>query len=315
LRSISWRGRPATSRNEAVLLFDKLTFLARVKRAYVCYRGRLIWIWANPSNEGKQIRALLRVLRFQFRGWVLRRPTLAKIGDRSSIWAYVDRMATFRVVCANPPDYQEMLVWRKVLRPGDLFVDIGANVGSYSIWTSEQGVDVIALEPAEDTFALLRDNVELNGYAIKLIQAAAGAFCGTTHFTAGLDAVNQMHPDGVTECTVVTVDSIIGDRVVGGIKVDVEGFEIDVLRGCERALSEHRIGLIQLEWNDASRRSVGTDRRPVADLLALHGYELCRPDDEGVLLPLDDVGFGPDVFARPLAERGALAPEEHHHLI
>lgn len=301
MRSVSWRGRPTTSRAQGALLFDNLTLPARVKRAATCYRGRLIWIWVNPSNKGRRLRALLRVLHFQLRGWVLRKPTLAKIGYRSNIWAYVDRKATFRVVCANPPDHPEMLVWREALQPGDLFLDIGANVGSYSIWVSEMGADVIALEPAEDTFALLSENVALNGYPIKLIQAAAGAFCGTARFTAGLDAVNQMHPDGSAECAVITVDSVIGDRAVAGIKVDVEGFEIEVLRGCERALSEHRIRLMQLEWNQTSRKAVGTDRRPVADLLAQHGYELCRPDAEGVLLPLNDVGFGPDVFARPVS--------------
>jgi hypothetical protein len=97
----------------------------------------------------------------------------------------------------------------------------------------------------------------------------------------------------------VTIDSLLGDRTAAGMKVDVEGFEIDVLRGCERALSEHRIGLIQLEWNSASRAAVATDRQPVIDLLTRHGYNLYRPDREGALGPIFDVGFGPDVFARP----------------
>jgi hypothetical protein len=46
------------------------------------------------------------------------------------------------------------------------------------------------------------------------------------------------------------------------MKIDVEGFEIDVLRGAARALADHRIGLIQIEWNQASTFAVGTDRRP-----------------------------------------------------
>jgi hypothetical protein len=83
------------------------------------------------------------------------------------------------------------------------------------------------------------------------------------------------------------------------MKVDVEGFEIEVLRGCENALREHRIKLVQLEWNHECLRSVGTDRRPVAELLAEHGYSLYRPADGGELVPTTDIGFGPDVFARP----------------
>jgi FkbM family methyltransferase len=192
-----------------------------------------------------------------------------------------------------------MLVWERFLQQSDLFVDVGANIGSYTIWAADLGAEVIALEPAEDTFGLLRENVALNGYPVRAIQAAAGAVCGTVRFTSGQDTVNRMDPGGVAETTMVTIDSVVEDRTVAGMKVDVEGFEIEVLRGCERALSEHRIGLIQLEWNMMSLGAVGTDRRPVADQLARHGYALYRPDSDGVLVPIGDLGFGADVFARP----------------
>jgi hypothetical protein len=78
------------------------------------------------------------------------------------------------------------------------------------------------------------------------------------------------------------------------------------LAGCTRALSERRIGLIQLEWNAMSQRVLGTDRRPVADLLALHGYQLFRPDPQGCLVPVTDPGFGADVFARPAVEQAGM---------
>jgi hypothetical protein len=116
-----------------------------------------------------------------------------------------------------------------------------------------------------------------------------------------------MDPAGSVETTMVTIDSVIGDRAVAGMKVDVEGSEIEVLRGCERALSEHRIGLIQLEWNTASLAAVGTDRLPVAEHLAKHGYSLYRPDPDGVLVPIRNIRFGADVFASPQGEQA-------HHL-
>jgi FkbM family methyltransferase len=256
------------------------------------------FVWSHPANEHKKSRALLRAARFQMRGRILGRRTLARLGDRSYIWAYLHRTGASKVVYGNPPDYPEMLVWRRVLRRGHLFVDVGANVGSYTIWAADLGAEVIALEPAEDTFALLMDNIGLNGYQVDAIQAAAGAACGTARFTNGRDSVNHLDPLGSVQTRVVTIDSLIGDRSVEGMKVDVEGFEIDVLRGSERALSEHRIGLIQLEWNSASLEAAGIDRQPVADLLASHGYTLFRPDDSGDLIPLRDTSFGPDVFAQ-----------------
>lgn len=191
------------------------------------------------------------------------------------------------------------MVWRSVLNLGDLFLDVGANIGGYSIWAGERGAEVIALEPAEDTFMLLMENVALNGYPITTVNAAAGAVCGTANFTSGRDALNRLDPGGSVEIKVVTIDSLIGDRVVAGMKVDVEGFEIDVLRGCERALREQRIKLIQLEWNHECMRSVGTDRRPIAELLAKYRYRLYRPLGNGRLSLVKDFDFGPDVFAQP----------------
>jgi FkbM family methyltransferase len=259
------------------------------------------FVWTHPSNEGRRGRAVLRAANFQARARVLRRRTQARLGERSRVWADLHRRAASKVVYANPPDHREMLAWRRALRAGDLFVDVGANIGSYAIWAGELGADVIALEPAEDTFALLIENVALNDYPIQGIQAVAGATCGIVRFTTGRDSVNCMDPLGSAEARMITVDSVITGRTVAGMKIDVEGFEIDVLRGCAQALLDQRIKLIQLEWNSTSLSAVGTDRRPVADLLARCGYGLYRPDADGVLEAVDDVAFGPDVFARPVS--------------
>jgi FkbM family methyltransferase len=134
------------------------------------------------------------------------------------VWADLYRTAASKVVYANPPDHPEMLTWRQVLLPGDLFIDVGANIGSYTIWTAELGAEVIALEPAKDTFALLTENVALNGYSVEPIEVAAGSACGMTRFTAGRDCVNLLDPEGSVETMMVTIDSIIGDRTVAGMK-------------------------------------------------------------------------------------------------
>lgn len=203
------------------------------------------------------------------------------------------------MVYGNPPDYIEMMMWRDILKPGDLFLDVGANIGSYAIWAAECGANVIAFEPAEDTFALLAENISLNQYPVRAIRAAAGSEGGFAAFTKGQDCINQLDPDGTVQIKVVTLDSVIGDRVVAGMKVDVEGFEIDVLLGCSRALAEKRVKVIQLEWNAASRTAVRTDRRPLAELLRQHGYGLYRPTLYGLLEPIENEKFGSDVFAVP----------------
>src|SRR5438309_1064711 len=83
------------------------------------------------------------------------------LGDRSRLWVDLHRTAAAAVVYANPPDFAEMQAWRRHLRPGELYIDVGANVGTYAIWAAELGAEVIALEPAPDTFALLQENIAL----------------------------------------------------------------------------------------------------------------------------------------------------------
>jgi len=264
--------------------------------------GVVRYVWTHPANRGHRGRALLRAAGYQARSGLLRRRVLARLGEKSLLWVDRHRTAAAMVIYANPPDLPEMLAWRHALRDGGLFLDVGANVGTYTIWAAELGAEVIALEPAPDTFRLLQENIALNGYLITAVRAAAGDHCGTARFTAGLDAGNSLAPDGPVVTELVTVDSLIGDRRLAGMKVDVEGFEIDVLRGAARALAQRRIDLIQVEWNQASRFAVGTDRRPVAELLAGYGYRLYRPDPTGRLIPVADPQFGADVFARPAIE-------------
>jgi len=281
--------------------------LAPLARQLALGAGVIGYVWGHPANAGRRMRAVLRAARYQVQSRLLRRRAMARLGERSRLWVDPHRTAASMVLYANPPDLPEMLAWRRALGDGGLFIDVGANVGTYTIWAAELGAEVIALEPAADTFELLQENIALNGYQVTAVQAAAGDHCGTAWFTSGLDAGNSIAPDGpvmteLVKAELVTVDSLIGDRRVTGMKVDVEGFEIDVLRGAARALADHRIGLIQIEWNEMSTVALGTDRRPVAELLASHGYRLYRTDPTGRLVHDPDPGFGADVFASPAAE-------------
>jgi FkbM family methyltransferase len=205
----------------------------------------------------------------------------------------------------NPLDWNEMSVWRRVLGPGSLFVDIGANVGIYTIWAADVGAEVVAIEPNRESRERLMANLELNGYTAEIVPAAIGESEGTVRLTTHLDNQNHLllsvaQPACPSEPVPVrTLDSLLGERVIDGLKVDVEGAELLVLKGARQLLSQHRVHLIQLEWNQKSARLLGEDRTSTAALLESHGYELLRPDTLGNLVPLADLNFGSDVFARP----------------
>lgn len=263
--------------------------------------------WGHPANRGHRLRSSLSAIRFQTMGRVFGQRGRAAVGSRSVIEADARVYHSARAKYANPVDWNEMHAWKRALGPGSLFVDAGANVGLYTIWSIEAGAEVIAVEPSRIARERLARNLALNDYSAEVVGAALGESEGTLRLTTGLDNQNHLllSPDGdgaeSEEVPVLTLDGLVGNRTVDGLKVDVEGAELLVLRGATRLLAERRIELIQLEWNESSLALLDQDRTPIAELLSSHGYELFRPDERGELVPLSDLDFGEDVFARPKA--------------
>jgi len=222
-------------------------------------------------------------------------------GAASQLRAHFDDAGSRRGVYARLPDHDEMQVWRRALRPGDLFVDVGANVGLYSLIAAEVGAEVLAFEPAMYARKQLADNLALNGVVAEVIPSAVAEKPGTMTLS-GRDS-QRLHvgatdaDDGVV-VDVRTLDEVLGDRSAAGVKIDVEGAERRVREGGSRALHEGRLGLIQLEWNDTSQKHFGETREPVAELLRAAGYELCRPSGAGTLHADPNPDLGRDVFAR-----------------
>jgi FkbM family methyltransferase len=261
--------------------------------------------WNHPANRGHRLTRTLSAIRFQILGRLFGRHARATVGDRSVIDADPHVYHSARAMYANPVDWNEMHAWRRAIGPGSLFVDVGANVGLYTIWCIEAGAEVIALEPSRIARERLSSNLELNGYSAEIVPAAVGEAEGTLRLTTELDNQNHLvlssdSEDVETEeVPVLTLDGLVGDRTVDGLKVDVEGAELLVMKGAERLLAEQRIKLIQLEWNESSLHLLKQDRTPIAELLSSYGYTLFRADEQGELVPVSDFAFGADVFAKP----------------
>ena len=223
------------------------------------------------------------------------------IGHRGGrVWVALRLGPATRVLYANPPDWPQMLVWERCLHPGDLFIDAGANVGTYSILCASLGAKVIAIEPAPDTIALLRENSQLNGDILDIREQAVGSHEGSITFTVGLGDVNHVAPNGGMVVPMTTLDAIIGTRMVAGLKIDIEGYELEALQGAARALRDHRIRVLQIEWNHLA------PREPIARLLADNGYSLFAPTPT----TCDDVfaAVGDDIPAllQPVSPSGVM---------
>lgn len=124
------------------------------------------------------------------------------------------------------------------VNPGDTVVDIGANVGAFSIWAAKQGANVIAVEPIKENVAQLRKNAELMGVSdrIKVHNVGVGEKQGTVKFDFfDIDKSQSAFrtENGYFEVEIQPLNDFIPDGPVAMLKMDIEGSEIFALRNVD----------------------------------------------------------------------------------
>jgi len=129
---------------------------------------------------------------------------------------------------------------------------VGANVGSYTILAAAGvGAQVAAFEPGAEAFGWLTRNVALNRveHLVTAHRLALGARRGRARFTAALDTTNRIDDDGTESVALDTLDSVLGGACPSLLKIDVEGYEPEVLAGAERTLANPALQAVIMEMN------------------------------------------------------------------
>lgn len=273
--------------------------------------GRVSWavfsallVWQSPRARGRRASALIAWAR-------------AQRARRQGRWIEVS-VGTARIAC--PPNtaigpllagcgthepVEDALI-HAVTSSGDRVVDAGAHIGSFGLLLS--GRRVTCVEPEPSTARVLRHNVEASGASslVAVVEAAVGAQDGVAAFTVDRDVQNQLVPAGssptAVEVDMTTIDSLVGDdEPVALLKLDLEGFDLEGLRGAAKTIERDR-PLILVETNRG-----GSDVRVhLADL----GYVCCWFDWRNrrlLQVPLDwagNFGFHSNLLAVPI-ERSA----------
>lgn len=169
-------------------------------------------------------------------------------------------------------EFADMAFVMHMLRPGDLFADIGANVGSYTILASKIcGAHTVAVEPAPATMALLKRNVALNEMADRVAchQLVIGASEGSVEFTVGKDTTNRVAKStdaNRQKLSMTTLSALFAPHPPLVMKIDVEGYEAQVLSGAGPILKDHRLQAVEVETAGpgVSDRLVAAGFSPVA---------------------------------------------------
>jgi FkbM family methyltransferase len=143
-----------------------------------------------------------------------------------------------------------------LLQPGDLFVDLGANGGAYTVLASaEKKAYTISIEAAPDIFKGLQKNLTVN-HIEPLVEAwnvAASNIDGFLPFTTADHATNRVmyedRPD-IIQIEARTLDTILNGRVPLLIKMDIEGHEHNALLGAHQILSSAGCEALVLEFSN-----------------------------------------------------------------
>lgn len=241
------------------------------------------FIAQHPFTKGRRLSALFNFAKWQFFSRLNRWPVVYPFTQNSKLLVWKGLTGATGNLYCGLHEFEDMAFLLHLLRKDDLFIDVGANIGSYTILAAaEVGARVIAIEPIPDTFKNLAQNIAINNteHTVKALNIGLGSKKGTLNFTNSFDTGNHVADDndmatGLTMVSTDTMDNILdGDRPLL-IKIDVEGFETEVLNGASNTLQSPALKAIIIELNGSGKR-YGFDEEAIHLLLVNHGFKAMK---------------------------------------
>ncbi|NMG05944.1 FkbM family methyltransferase [Brasilonema sp. UFV-L1] len=187
-------------------------------------------------------------------------------------------------------EIREINIVKQFLRAGDIFVDVGANIGLYTILASNivgQGGRVIAFEPSNQISKHLRRNLEINFIKnVKVEQIALSRENGLATWSGVMDTNEGAgsiirNPENYTsiieEVKTLKFDDYFVSHAFKKIrfmKIDVEGAEMLVLQGMSQVLEKKAVEYLMIEVSDYLLPTVGSSSQELFQMLQKSGYDL-----------------------------------------
>ena len=239
----------------------------------------LKFIHRHPLNRGGRLRALGRFVQWQLASRIAPGPIALPYVDETRLLVVRGMTGATGNWYCGLHEQDDMGFVLHFLRQDDLFIDIGANVGSYTVLAAGAvGCRTVSIEPIPSTFSSLWQNVRLNelNERTTLMNVGLGAAPGELKFTRDLGAMNRaLGPSEVHEHVVTvpitTLDSIAAFQPPKLCKIDVEGFETQVLAGGVAVLSSQALRCVLMEIN-GSGRNFGIADAEIHATVCRHGF-------------------------------------------
>lgn len=268
----------------------------------------LRYVWNHPLNRGQRVAAIKRVLVWQIACRLMEGPIGFRFVEDAKLFAKRGETGATGNWYCGLHEVEEMAFVLHVLRPGEHFLDVGANIGSYTVLAAAGAhARVTAVEPIPETFEKLQLNVLLNRLESRVRTCPLGLSdrSGILRFSALLDTVNHVlatdeSVPGV-DVSVTRLDDLVGEDCPHVIKIDVEGHEFAVLQGASNTLSNDRLMAVVMETNGSGQR-FGRSNADLFDVMRDHGFAPCRYDPFKRRLDSVKKGAANTLFVRKAAE-------------
>jgi FkbM family methyltransferase len=244
---------------------------------------QLSGILGHPFNKTNRIAALWRLFHWQIACRLDSRPRLHQWVNGAQFLARRGEAGITGNIYNGLHEFEDMGFLLHFLRPSDLFVDVGANAGAYTLLACAAiGARARAFEPVPCTYQRLIRNVSVNDVGSRCVatQEAVGAVPGLLRFTSDSDATNHAvapaeHTSTSLAVSVTTLDLALKNEMPAVIKIDVEGFETAVIAGASETMKKPSMCALLIELNDSGRR-YGFDEKELVGMILNSGFTACR---------------------------------------
>jgi FkbM family methyltransferase len=255
------------------------------------------FIWQHPLSRKQRLARLGRFLRWQVGARLVPGPVVVPFVEHTRLVVERGMQGATGNVYTGLHEFDEMAFVLHTLRDNDLFVDIGANAGTYTVLAAGvAGCRCVAVEPVTTAYEHLIDNLRLNQlqHLVDAHRVAAGDREGSVRITTNLGPMNRLAAStssvgGNTDVVPMRrLDDLLAGKSPTIIKIDVEGFEPQVVAGGLRVLRQASVLAVLMEAN----RRVGRDedRQSVAAEMGALGYRPFRYDGDSRRLEPADCG-------------------------
>lgn len=239
----------------------------------------LSYVWHHPLNAESRWAALGRVVRWQLASRLMQGPIAFPFVEGTSLLAVRGMWGATGNWYCGLHEAEEMAFILHFLREDELFVDIGSNVGSYTVLAAGGvGSHVISIEPIPATFSVLQRNVLLNELTgrVDLHDIGLSSRRSELRFTSDLDTLNHVMADAEegnpVHIQTAPLDGLLDGRVPSVVKIDVEGYEREVLIGGAKTFSHPGVLAVIMEVNGSGAR-YGERDDELLIAMQNHGFE------------------------------------------